>query len=80
MNEWYAKDISKKIRSAYKTKALKGEFTASFAPYGYIKDPNDKHHLLIDLDVIDVVRTIFIKASKLHQHMRQQAILRKIEY
>lgn len=64
MNEWYAKDISKKIRSAYKTKALKGEFTASFAPYGYIKDSNDKHHLLIDLDVIDVVRTIFTKASK----------------
>lgn len=64
MNEWYAKDISKKIRSAYKIKALKGEFTASFAPYGYIKNPNDKHHLLIDLDVIDVVRTIFTKASK----------------
>lgn len=44
MNEWYAKDISKKIRSAYKIKALKGEFTASYAPYGYMKDLNDKHH------------------------------------
>ena len=63
MNEWYAKDISKKIRSAYKIKALKGEFTASYAPYGYMKDPNDKHHLIIDYEVADVVKEIFIKAS-----------------
>lgn len=32
INEWYDKDISKKIKSAYYTKALKGEFTAAFAP------------------------------------------------
>lgn len=63
MNEWYAKDISKKIRSAYKIKALKGEFTASYAPYGYMKDPNDKHHLIIDYEVADVVKEIFMKAS-----------------
>ena len=34
MNEWYAKDISKKIRSAYKIKAMNGEFTGAYAPYG----------------------------------------------
>lgn len=44
MNEWYAKDISKKIRSAYRTKALKGQFTATYAPYCYKKDSNDRHH------------------------------------
>ena len=37
MNEWYAKDIPKKIRSAYRVKAMKGEFTAAYAPYGYKK-------------------------------------------
>ena len=37
MNEWYARDISKKIRSAYKTKALNGEFTGAYAPYEYDK-------------------------------------------
>ena len=46
LNEWYSKDCSKKIRSAYKAKAIKGEFTGPVAPYGYRKDPADKHHLL----------------------------------
>ncbi len=59
INEWYAKDISKKIKSAYRTKALKGEFTGPFAPYGYKKDPNDKHHLIIDEQTAPVVRKIF---------------------
>jgi len=64
MNEWYAKDISKKIRSAYKTKALKGEFTAAYAPYGYKKNPNDKHHLIIDEEVAPIVIKIFDMATK----------------
>ena len=59
MNEWYAKDISKKIRSARKTKALNGDFVASYAPYGYKKDPKDKHKLIIDEEVVDVVKKIF---------------------
>ena len=48
INEWYARDISRKIRSAYKTKALKGEFTGVRAPYGYKKSPEDKHKLIPD--------------------------------
>lgn len=59
MNEWYSKDISKKIRSARKTKALNGDFVASYAPYGYKKDPKDKHKLIIDEEVVDVVKKIF---------------------
>ena len=46
LNEWYSKDCSKKVRSAYRAKAIKGEFTGPVAPYGYRKDPADKHHLL----------------------------------
>ena len=63
MNEWYAKDISKKIRSAYRTKALKGQFTAAYAPYGYKKDSNDRHHLIVDKETSDTVKEIFILAS-----------------
>jgi len=36
VNEYYAKDISRKVRSAYRTKALNGEFTAAYAPYSLI--------------------------------------------
>jgi site-specific DNA recombinase len=60
MNEWYARDISKKIRSAYKTKALNGEFTGAYSPYGYDKDSNDKHRLVINKRQAQVVRLIFI--------------------
>jgi len=59
MNEWYAKDISKKIKSAYKTKALEGKFTGPFAPYGYMKDPSNKHQLIINPETGPVVRRIF---------------------
>lgn len=48
INEFYARDISRKIRSSYKTKALKGEFTGCRAPYGYMKSPEDKHKLIPD--------------------------------
>jgi site-specific DNA recombinase len=59
MNEWYAKDISKKIRSAYRTKAFNGEFTGSYAPYGYDKNPKNKHQLVISPNKAQVVKTIF---------------------
>lgn len=59
INEWYAKDISKKIKSAYRSKALKGEFTGPYAPYGYQKDPENKYHLITDLETSSVVKRIF---------------------
>ena len=48
LNEWYAKDCSKKVRSAYRAKAIKGDFTGPVAPYGYQKDPANKYHLIPD--------------------------------
>ena len=39
MNEWYAKDTSKKIRSTFKAKGEAGKHVASSPPYGYMKDP-----------------------------------------
>lgn len=58
INEWYARDISRKVRSAYKTKALNGEFTGCRAPYGYMKSPDDKHKLIPD-EYAPVVQRIF---------------------
>ena len=59
----YSADLSKKIRSARNTRVRNGEFVAAFAPYGYIKDPNDKHKLLVDENVAWVVRRIFQMAA-----------------
>lgn len=59
MNEWYAKDTSKKIRSTFKAKGNSGKHVASTTPYGYLKDPEDKNHWIIDEDAAQVVRRIF---------------------
>lgn len=48
MDEWYAKDCSRKVRSAYRTKAMNGEYTGGYPAYGYQKDPHDRHHLIPD--------------------------------
>jgi len=56
INEYYARDISKKIRSTMRNMAVKGEFKASFAPYGYTKDPANKHRLIIDEETASNVR------------------------
>ena len=59
MNEWYAKDTSKKIRSTFKAKGDSGKHVASSPPYGYIKDPQDKNHWIVDEEAAEVVRRIF---------------------
>lgn len=59
MNEYYARDTSKKIRSVKKTTALNGGFCGSFAPYGYMVDPNNKRKLLVDPDTAPIVKRIF---------------------
>lgn len=64
MNEYYVKDISKKVKFGYKAKALKGEYTGAYAPYGYKKDSEDKHKLIIDEEYADIVKMIFELATK----------------
>ena len=63
INEYYARDISKKIRSVLRSQALKGEFIGSHAPYGYVKDPDDKHRLVIDEEAAAVVQRMFHMAN-----------------
>jgi len=59
INDMYAKDISKKVRACFKTKQETGQFIGSFAPYGYIKDPDNNNRLLVDKETADVVRRIY---------------------
>lgn len=59
MNDEYCRDISNKVRSSLDRKRSKGEFIGSFASYGYMKDPDDHHHLIVDPVAAEVVKNIF---------------------
>ena len=59
MSEWYAKDISKKVKTGIKTKGMSGKPICTEAPYGYVKDPANKDYWLIDEEAAKVVRLIF---------------------
>lgn len=59
MNAEYSKDISQKIRSVNKIKIRKGELVSGLAPYGYIKNPNNKNALIIDLTAAEIVKKIY---------------------
>ncbi len=59
LNEWYPRDISKKVRQVKKSAARQGKFMGSQAPYGYKKSPEDKHILIIDKPAATIVRRIF---------------------
>ena len=64
MNEMYARDISRKIRTALHAKARDGQYIGSFAPYGYRKSASDKHRLEPDEDAAVWVRRIFSMAAE----------------
>ena len=59
INEWYAKDTSKKIRAVKRSKGMAGEHIGSHPPYGYMKNPENKKEWLIDEEAAEVVREIF---------------------
>lgn len=59
MNDHYAKDISRKVRSTFNTKRYNGKFIGSFAPYGYLKDTIDKNKLVVNPETSPVVRKIY---------------------
>lgn len=59
INEWYAKDTSKKIRSVFKSKGQSVKPLCTNPPYGYIKDPEDKTHWIVDEEAAKVVQEAF---------------------
>jgi len=58
-NEMFARDTSKKIRATWQNKGKSGERLTTNAPYGYIKDPNDKTKWIVDEEAAAVVQKIF---------------------
>ena len=59
INEWYAKDTSKKIRAVKRSKGMAGEHIGSHPPYGYRKNPENKKEWIVDEEAAEVVREIF---------------------
>lgn len=59
MNEWYARDTSRKIQSTFRSKGESGKHTSSTPPYGYIKDKKDKDKWIVDEKAAQIVRRIF---------------------
>ena len=77
INDAYCRDISVKIRSHLEVKRKNGEFIGAFAPYGYQKDGEDHHRLVVDTYAAGVVQDIF--RMKLHG-MSQDAIAGKLNW
>lgn len=59
LGELYSKDVSKKVHSAYVTKAKSGKFTGCLAPFGYKKSPTDKNQLIIDEETAWIIKKIY---------------------
>lgn len=59
INEWYAKDTSKKIRAVFKAKGNSGKHLTTIPPFGYIKNPENKEQWLIDEESATIVKEIF---------------------
>ena len=59
MNDMYAKDISKKIKSSLKAKQKDGKWVGGRTPFGYDKDPLNKNHLVVNKEQAKVVKRIF---------------------
>lgn len=86
INDAYCRDISVKIRSHLEVKRRNGEFIGAFAPYGYQKDGEDRHRLVVDAYAAGVVRDIFrMKLNGMSQDaiagkLNRDGILSPMEY
>jgi DNA invertase Pin-like site-specific DNA recombinase len=59
LNEWYARDTSKKIKSVFRAKALQGEHICFNPPYGYLKSPDNPKQWIVDEEAAIVIKRIF---------------------
>lgn len=86
LNAQYAKDTSDKVRKTFRAKQQRGEFVSAFAPYGYVKDPENKNHFLVDPEAALVVQRIFNMAangenfSGIARTLNAEGIASPIEY
>ncbi len=59
MNEWTARDTSRKIRAVFRARAMEGKRISPSTPYGYLRDPQDKQKWIVDAEAAEVVQRIF---------------------
>lgn len=59
MNEWYARDSSRKIQAIFKSRMQEGKRVSPSVPYGYRRDTQDKQHLIVDEEAAAVVRRVY---------------------
>lgn len=81
MNDMYAKDISKKVKTSLYSRMKDGLYVSGRCPFGYIKDPNNKNHLIINEEQAETVRLIFDLALKgnTYHFIAQELTKRKIK-
>ena len=85
-DQWYIEDTSLNIRETFKSKRRNGELTASFSTYGYIKDPENKNHLVIDPVASINVKRIFDEyisgygLNRIANRLNTDKILSPLEY
>jgi len=58
-DQWYLEDLSENIRATLSNKRRQGLWVGAFAPFGYVKDPKNRNHLIIDEEAANTVRYIF---------------------
>ena len=86
INDTYCKDISVKIRTNLDVKRRKGEYVGAYAPYGYMKDPDDKNRLVVDEYAGNIVRQIFslykdgVSICRIADHLNELGVLSPMEY
>lgn len=86
MNEQYCRELSKKLRAQFKIQRENGEFINNYAPYGYMRDPEDKHHLIIDENTAEVVVGIFelclkgYSPNRIAKYLNEHDIMSPFEY
>lgn len=86
-NDYYLQDLSNKIKAVKNKKKLSGELVGIIAPYGYLKDPNQKNHFIIDNEVAPIVKEIFemyayrdIGAQKIANELSERKIMNPVTY
>lgn len=86
INDAYCKDISVKIRSSLLTRWQNGQFVGAFPPYGYTKNPHDKHKLIVDENVALNVQLAFamykngVSIGRIADKFNEMGILSPLEY
>lgn len=86
INDNYCRDTSAKVRSVCKVKRKQGQFISNYAPYGYEKDKEDKHKIVIDKEAEYVVQKIFsmklegYSSYSIAKHLNENGILSPMEH